>query len=148
MQKQKLTELITAIKEACGPVWVEIETNGSIAPPRSLIPLVNQFNVSPKLAHSGNDPSIALNPEMLELFSRLPSAFFKFVISDPDNMDQVRALVRDFRIANERVYLMPLGTSGEKIRERSQWLVDECLREGFRFSDRLHIHLFGDTRGT
>jgi hypothetical protein len=28
------------------------------------------------------------------------------------------------------------------------WLVPLCLEHGYRLSDRLHIHLFGDTRGT
>ena len=148
LQKQKLAALITSIKSACGPVWVEIETNGSIEPPAELIPLVNQFNVSPKLAHSGNEAAVALKRSSISKFASLPSSWFKFVIADPDNMDQVRALVRDFKIPNERVFLMPLGTSMAIIRERSQWLVDECLRYGFRFTDRLHIHLFGDTRGT
>ena len=35
-------------------VSVEIETNGTVAPHPALDPLVAQYNVSPKLAHSGN----------------------------------------------------------------------------------------------
>ena len=40
------------------------------------------------------------------------------------------------------------GTDGATLRARQEWLVPLCLEHGFRLSDRLHIHLFGDTRGT
>ena len=38
---------------------VEVETNGTVAPPPALDALIHQYNVSPKLAHSGN-PSEAV----------------------------------------------------------------------------------------
>lgn len=148
MQQGRLVELITQIKTACGPVWVEVETNGSVLPNTALIPLVNQFNVSPKLAHSGNDAALALREDRLETFARLPSSWFKFVLGEPDQIDEVTALARRHRIPPDRVFLMPLGTSSEAVRTRSLWLADLCLKHGFRFSDRLHIHLYGDTRGT
>ena len=34
------------------------------------------------------------------------------------------------------------------LRAREQWLAPLCIENGFRLSDRLHIHLYGDTRGT
>ncbi|MAK60948.1 MAG: pyrroloquinoline quinone biosynthesis protein PqqE [Ponticaulis sp.] len=148
LQKSKLAPLIDAIKSECGPVWVEIETNGSIAPPIDLCRHVNQFNVSPKLAHSGNAAEIALKADVLKQYAALPAASFKFVIAEEIDIDQVRTLVRDFQISPQRVFLMPLGTTSEAIRERSLWMVGLCTRYGFRFTDRLHIHLFGDTRGT
>jgi 7-carboxy-7-deazaguanine synthase len=33
------------------------------------------------------------------------------------------------------------------LRERGLWIVEACKREGFRFSPRLHIDLWGDRRG-
>ena len=148
LQKGKLAAMITAIKNESGPVWVEIETNGSIAPPADLVPLVNQFNVSPKLSHSGNEARTALNPVSLAVYAQLPQSWFKFVIATPDDLDEVLSLTRQFRIPHERVYLMPLGRSSEEVRTRSKWLTEECLRHGMNFTDRLHIHLYGDTRGT
>ena len=148
LQKGKLAPLITAIKEASGPVWVEIETNGSIAPPDELLSLVNQFNISPKLSHSGNDETVAKNGSSLEMLARLPSSWFKFVVGEPSDIEEIKALAARHKIPSERIFLMPLGTTSGDIRVRSKWLVDECLRYGYRFTDRLHIHLFGDTRGT
>ena len=148
MQKGRLAPLITAIKEACGPVWVEIETNGSVLPTRDLIPLINQFNVSPKLSHSGNDMAVAQREQSLTAFAALPSSWFKFVISEPGDVEEVLRISDRYKIAHDRVFLMPLGTSSKDIRDRSGWIIDKCLKHGFRFTDRLHIHIFGDTRGT
>ncbi len=46
-------------------LYVEIETNGTVAPHPLLDPFVDQYNVSPKLAHSGNAAELALVPERL-----------------------------------------------------------------------------------
>ena len=43
---------------------------------------------------------------------------------------------------------MAEGTTSEVQRERQVWLSGLALKHGFRMSDRLHIHLYGDTRGT
>ena len=147
-QQAKLPALIDAIKSECGPVWTEIETNGSIRPADELIARVNQFNVSPKLAHSGNDLKIAQRADVLARFSELPASWFKFVIENEQDLAEVTMLVRTYRIPADRVFLMPLGRDPETIRARSKWLSDICVKMGYRFTDRLHIHLFGDTRGT
>ena len=47
-----------------------------------------------------------------------------------------------------RVILMPEGTDRERLRERAIWLVEVCKNEGFRFSPRLHVDLYGNLRGT
>jgi len=44
---------------------IGIETNGTIDPPARLDVRVDQYNVSPKLAHSGNPAELALSPERL-----------------------------------------------------------------------------------
>ena len=40
------------------------------------------------------------------------------------------------------------GIDAKTLASRSPWLVEICKREGFRFCPRLHIELFGHTRGT
>lgn len=148
LQQARFPELISQIKSVCGPVWVEIETNGSIRPTTELAEIVNQFNVSPKLAHSGNPAELALKAESLAVFASLSSAWFKFVIADPEQVKDVAALARQYRISPDRILLMPLGTRSDVLRDRTEWLIPLCLEYGYRFTDRLHIHLFGNTRGT
>ena len=127
---------------------IEIETNGTIAPPPALAMLAHQYNVSPKLKHSGNPHDIALNPERLAEWARKPEAYFKFVVSAPEDVDEVLALQATHAIAPYRIFLMPEGRDSASLRERSRWLALACSRHGFSFSDRLHIHLYGDTRAT
>ena len=127
---------------------VEIETNGTVAPPPALDALVHQYNVSPKLAHSGNPAHLALIPERLAAFAADPRAFFKFVVATPGDVSEVLALAQTYAIPRERLFVMPEGTASATLRTRSRWLADICVREGLRLSDRLHIHLYGDTRGT
>lgn len=130
------------------PMAIEIETNGTVAPHPGLDPLVSQYNVSPKLEHSGNLAAIALNPERLSAWNREPKANFKFVISTPEDLQEVLALAQTHAIAPERISLMGEGTDGATLRAREAWLAPLAARHGMRFSDRLHIHLYGDTRGT
>ena len=130
------------------PMHVEIETNGTVAPSAALDPLVQQYNVSPKLAHSGNPAELALIPERLAEWAQNPRAFFKFVVATPDDVSEVVSLQNRYTIPGERIFLMPEGTGSAILRERQIWLSDLCMQHGYRMSDRLHIHLYGDTRGT
>ena len=127
---------------------IEIETNGTVAPHPDLAPLVDQYNVSPKLKHSGNPAEIALLSERLQAWKSEPKANFKFVISASEDLAEVLELQAAYAIPGERIQLMPEGTSSAAIRARSVWLAPLALDHGLGFSDRLHIHLYGDTRGT
>ena len=129
-------------------VSVEIETNGTTKAPAPLDIRIDQFNVSPKLAHSGNPAALALLPERLDAYATDPRAWFKFVIAEPADVDEVLALRDRYRFRPGHVFLMAEGTDSETLREREKWLAPLCVRHGFRLSDRLHIHLFGDTRAT
>lgn len=147
LQQGRLVKLLEMLKSQLRGIYVEIETNGSIKPIPELIGLVDQFNVSPKLNHSGNKAEIAQKPEALSAFSAIPQAFFKFVVAEKSNINAINRIVWSLELASERVWLMPLGTDSETIRQRAEWLVPAAIESGYSFSDRLHIHLFGARRG-
>ncbi len=144
LQAAALAELLELLPD----VAVEIETNGTTTAPPRLDIRIDQYNVSPKLSHSGNPPELALIAERLHAYAGDPRAWFKFVVAGPEDVAEAAALVRSHAIPPARVFLMPEGTDSATLRERERWLVPLCLEHGFRMSDRLHIHLFGDTRGT
>lgn len=144
LQAGKLAELLELLPD----MRVEVETNGTVAAPPRLDIRIDQYNVSPKLAHSGNAAELALIPERLDHYATDPRAFFKFVIASPEDVDEVLALQARYRFKPGHVFLMPEGTESATLRERESWLSALCLEHGFRMSDRLHIHLYGDTRGT
>jgi len=144
LQAGALAEMLAHLPD----ISVEIETNGTVAPPTRLDVRVDQYNVSPKLAHSGNPADLALIPERLDAWAADPRTFLKFVIAAPEDVEEVLALQQRYRFKPERVFLMAEGTDSATLRARQAWLSDLCLKHGFRMSDRLHIHLYGDTRGT
>jgi 7-carboxy-7-deazaguanine synthase len=45
-----------------------------------------------------------------------------------------------------QVYLMPEGVTPEQISEKRVWLMEECLKRGFNYSDRLQILAYGNKR--
>lgn len=148
LQGAALAKLVAQLKEARPVLHIEVETNGTVAPHPALDGLIDQYNVSPKLAHSGNAADLALVPERLEAWASDPRAWFKFVVATPADLAEIEGLQNRYGIAADHLFVMPEGTSSGVLRERSRWLAEEALEHGWRFTDRLHIHLYGDTRGT
>jgi organic radical activating enzyme len=125
---------------------LEVETNGTVGP-GPLAALIDQFNVSPKLAHSGNAGLRRIVPAALREFAATGRAWFKFVVAAPGDLVEVREVCAMAGIEPGRVVLMPEGTTAATLEERGRWLAEACTREGYRFSTRLHILLWGDRRG-
>jgi organic radical activating enzyme len=147
LQTPALARMLAALEQR-RPMHVEIETNGTLAPPPALSERVHQFNVSPKLAHSGNRAELAQRAGALAAFAADSRAFFKFVIAEPADVDEALALAAAHAIAHGRIFLMPEGRDSDTLRRRMRWLAPICSKNGLNLSDRLHIHLYGDTRGT
>ena len=148
LQGASLARMVAALSETMPTLHVEIETNGTVAPHPALDAFVDQYNVSPKLAHSGNPAELALIPDRLTAWAAEPRAFFKFVVAEQADLIEIATLQERYAIAPDRLYVMPEGTQSGMLRDRSRWLVGAVQSAGWRFTDRLHIHLYGDTRGT
>jgi organic radical activating enzyme len=148
LQGPALARMVEALDAARQGIHIEIETNGTVAPHPALDARVGQYNVSPKLSHSGNPADLALIPERLAAWAADPRAFFKFVVAGPEDVAEVLDLQRACAIPGNRLFLMPEGRSSDVLRARSRWLGETCANHGLRFTDRLHIHIWGDTRGT
>ena len=129
---------------------ITIETAGTVFQPVAC----DLMSISPKLANSTpqgdwaarhNRLRIQLQP-LQELMARY-ACQLKFVIEKPADLDEVRALLAALHTDSRHVILMPEGTAPGVLRDRSVWLAEICKREGFRFSPRLHIDLYGNQRG-
>lgn len=126
---------------------IEIETNGTVAPTGELAALVDQWNVSPKLASSGNAERARRRPAVLEGFAARPNAELKFVIASEADLAEAVELVSALGVPRERVILSPEGTDASTLSERSRWLAGVCQRRGHRLGARLHVLLWGSERG-
>ena len=148
IQQAELVELMQLLRASSASYRFEVETNGTLAPSAAFDALVAQYNVSPKLAHAGDPRELREKPEVLAWFANNLRATFKFVVAEASGgIDEVRELVHVHRIAPERVYLMPEGTTSAELSRHAPAVVSLCLAHGFKFTDRAHVRIFGDERG-
>ena len=147
LHQNDFTFVITHLRKE-DPTWTaEVETNGTLIPETALDDLVANFNVSPKLSNSGNKEDLRLVAKALEWFAASPKSWFKFVIAEEHDFEEVAALKDRFNIPADRIFLMPEGRSQEVLQQRRLWVADLCRDHGFRFTDRLHLQLWGPSRG-
>ncbi|MEM1106993.1 MAG: 7-carboxy-7-deazaguanine synthase QueE [Pseudomonadota bacterium] len=148
LQQRQLGALCAGLKTD-DPGWhIEVETNGTLWPKGDARHAVDQFNVSPKLSHSGNPAALAIRPAVLRRFAGVPGAIFKFVVAEPSDLAEIEQLMADCDLPAGRIWLMPEGVDSAALRAREEWIGPICQAKGYKFSDRLHIHSHGDTRGT
>jgi 7-carboxy-7-deazaguanine synthase len=116
------------------------------------------MSISPKLANSTpyerdggrwaqQHERLRYQPEILKHLIQLYSYQLKFVIVEEGDLAQVRAIVEEIGAARSRVLLMPEGIDSAVLAKRGRWLAEVAKREGFRFTPRLHIQLWGNRRG-
>lgn len=117
------------------------------------------MSISPKLANStphtrddgrwaAQHDRLRYQPEILKRLTQLYPHQLKFVITDPNDLTEVHAIVDSTGVSKSRVLLMPEGIDSAILAGRSRWLAEICKREGYRFSPRLQIDLWGNRRGT
>lgn len=157
-------ELARRLREA--GLHITIETAGTIDSPAH----ADLLSISPKLATSTPTPeqSIALsgspawsarhearrvNLAALQGLidrqrARRADVQLKFVACQPRDLAEVEQLLaRLSGWSPADVLLMPEGVT-EPSREQLVWVSQACVERGWRFCTRLHIQLYGHTRGT
>lgn len=147
LQEKELQELISLLREN-GETWFfEVETNGTKLPSPAFLAAIDQFNVSPKLSHSGMKEELRIKPEAIFGLTSSGKAYFKFVVSQKRDIEEIRAFTESMGVPSERIILMPQARSVNELDRISAWLALLCCDHGYRFSDRLHVRLWGDRRG-
>ena len=133
---------------------VTVETAGTVFAPVDC----HLMSLSPKLSNStpfeqdggrwaAQHDRLRSRPEVLKRFMAAYDYQLKFVVAEEDDIVEIKALVAKLQANPQRVVLMPEGTDAEVLRERATWIVEICKQEGYRFSPRLHIDLYGNRRG-
>lgn len=147
LQQPGLVQLMVELRSKSSNYRFEIETNGTLVPSPEFDATVDQYNVSPKLENSNNPKNLREKVKALRFFAASPKANFKFVIAEKGDLNEVLRLLNSYAIASEKVWLMPEGTNAATLAKRRKWLVDICKDNGFRYSDRLHIQIWGSKKG-
>jgi len=146
LQHRALVPVVKALR--ADGFAVEFETNGTVLPPAEFTDEATLIVASPKLSNSGIPAEDRLNHEALLGLARLPQTAFKLVVTSADDMNEVDALCRDFRISPERVWIMPCGRTPDDTNRVGHLVIDRLMKSGYNYSSRLHLALFGDTQGT
>ena len=146
MQQGGIVELAKGLRQDNEEYWIEIETNGTIAPKPELQEVVDQFNVSVKLSNSGNQERKRLKQPALETFAKMDNADFKFVVMDDADLPEILDIIDGHNIPHDRVFLMPEGRTEEEVKTHQETLVELAKKEGFNVTTRLHILLWGKRR--
>ena len=147
LQQDALTNLMRYFRTQSEGWHFEIETNGTLVPTEDFDRMIDQYNVSPKLANSNNRRRLREKPAAYHYFVASPKAHFKFVLANETDLTEVLDLRHRYAIPPEKIYLMPEGMTPEILRNRRPWVVDICKQHGFYFTDRLHVHIYGPKRG-
>ncbi len=147
LQQDGIRQVMDRLRAESPETTFEIETNGTLLPQSGIEAFQPRYNVSPKLANAGMRSDQCLVEEPLRFFAGCERATFKFVCSGDDDLREVTELVESRSLPRRRVLLMPEATTSEGLTSRRPWLFEACLRLGFRYSDRLHVAVFGSRRG-
>jgi 7-carboxy-7-deazaguanine synthase len=158
-------DAIGPLSRACrdAGLHVTIETAGTILRTEPEI-ACDLMSLSPKLSNStppAGDPrdpkgswrirheARRHQPAVLQgLLDAFPARQFKFVVTGEDDLREIDAMLDGLHgWRPEDVMLMPEGTESPDP-TRVAWVVRCCLERGWRYCHRLHVELFGDTRGT
>ncbi|MFC4544464.1 7-carboxy-7-deazaguanine synthase QueE [Halosolutus amylolyticus] len=144
-----------------------VETNGTIVRDAP----IDLASVSPKLASSTPTPDRAPDGADagpwaerherdridLDALAGLVDAYefqLKFVVSDADDMPEIREVLADLRdaaavpIRDDDVLLMPEGATRERLAETRTRVADLAMEHGFRYTPRLHVDLWNDAPET
>ena len=130
--------------ETAGTVWQDVACD--------------LMSISPKLANStpierdggrwaATHDRLRLNLDVLRALTSAYDYQLKFVVSEATDLDEVRSIRSSLGVPADRVLLMPEGISPGALAERSEWLVECCKAEGYRFCPRIHVILYGNRRG-
>lgn len=135
-----------------------VETNGTILPTEDLdiiLPdghrlqrkamdesMIQHFNwvISPKLINTQQQ----VNDANLSFWATKSWGIFKFIIQQKEDISEVTEMIQKFNIDKKRVYIGLEGVTSES--QLQPELVDEIIANGFNFSPRLQVLLWGAKR--
>jgi len=108
------------------------------------------FSVSPKLSCSGEERKDAIQPAIVCEYESIGYTYLKFVVASEEDVIEaleVINLYRDYGFTGP-VYLMPVGGVNEVYNLNNKRVAELALKNGLRYSDRLHLPLFGNSWNT
>jgi 7-carboxy-7-deazaguanine synthase len=148
-------EELTAKLKSLG-AHVTIETAATLFKPVAC----DLVSMSPKLANStpwrraqGRFAKMhemrRLNFGIIQQFIDRYDYQLKFVVDQRDDFNEVAEILGRLKNVDcSRVLIMGQGKTARELRDKTKWIIDLCKANGFGYTPRLQIELFGNRRGT
>jgi len=148
-QQVQLVEFIEEFKIRYGfKPYIELENEAVLMPSRDIIPLIDCWNNSPKLNNSGMKERVRYKPEILKSTASLNNSWFKFVIQNENDWNEIKKDFIDTDIINrEQIILMPEGQTQDELSKTRELVADIVIREQVLFTDRLHVTIWNRKTG-
>ncbi|HVS70125.1 MAG TPA: 7-carboxy-7-deazaguanine synthase QueE [Chthoniobacteraceae bacterium] len=165
---KEIPELLHGLKRA--GKHITVETAGTLWPGGLERGVIDLASISPKLSNStpwrrenGRFAQVherqRLNLGALAAIARegaIRDRQWKFVITRPEDVTEAEELLATLnerlplaeRIPPADILLMPEATDAETLAARSRDLAPLCLAKSYRLSPRMHVHLWGNRKGT
>lgn len=131
----------------------ELETNGSLTLPIDSETGLSGYhnfdilNCSLKLSNSGVKETKRINKNAIEQIMNHPNYWFKFVISNEEDVDEIKELMEQFNIPLNKIIVMPGLSKREDYFERTKFTFEIAKKYGFMARTREHIGIWDQTTG-
>ena len=151
LQKEALAALTKKLKLETN-TYLTLETNGTLFDKR-VASNIDLFSISPKLKNANVPSQKRINFETLQSFMDIKNELgkdiqFKFVIASADEENEIKEeFLPKLNLSNSDIFVMPLGTTVKELEQTSLIAFEMAVKNGWRFSPRLHINLFNGTAG-
>jgi 7-carboxy-7-deazaguanine synthase len=126
----------------------EIETNGTIYMEDELFDVIDQINCSVKLSNSGMPENRRIRPEALKRIMEHDNYWFKFVISNEEDIEEIeKDFIKPYGISPKKILMMPGLDKQENFHERTKFCLDMAKKYGYIGLSRLHVSAWDQLTG-
>jgi 7-carboxy-7-deazaguanine synthase len=107
------------------------------------------FSVSAKLSASGEKWEAAICPDIVMSYAEIGHTYLKFVVETNEHIVEAIRATDEYRAAGFKgtIYLMPQGGVVKPYDQNKLRIADICVAQGWNYSPRLHVDLWGNGWG-
>lgn len=159
MYPEELETLCRALKKINEKVFITIETNGTAID--EYVKHNDLISISPKLSSSvPYDTEFEklhqknrINMDVFKKYNSLKEEGkidiqWKFVFTNKNDIEEILKLQSEVGFENGDIYLMPEGITEEDLQKNRLITIEVCKKFNINYTDRIHILVWGNERGT
>ncbi len=126
---------------------ITIETNATVDVDFEKYPDFKNviFAMSVKLSNSKVPYCKRIKKDVIKKYAKYAKkSFFKFVVDKKTDIKEIKKITKNINLP---IYCMPLGENEKELKKNAKYVFSFCMKNGYNYSDRIHIRIFDDKRG-